>query len=90
MQVANIGLGNEIVDMQFRIPVNSQNGLPSSVEGEEFTRFLAIAYNMPDGTGCVLELKFATSGAVERQTLYTGFERISQIEYMPRMTQVGF
>ena len=90
VQVANIGLGNEIVDMQFRIPVNSQNGLPSSVEGEEFTRFLAIAYNMPDGTGCVLELKFATSGAVERQTLYTGFERISQIEYMPRMTKVGF
>ena len=88
VQVANIGLGNEIVDMQFRIPVNSQNGLPSSVEGEEFTRFLAIAYNMPDGTGCVLELKFATSGAVERQTLYTGFERISQIEYMPRMTSV--
>ena len=88
-QIEDVGAGNEIVELSFRLSNQAYgNHMVPSAAGN-FNRIFAVAYNGANGGG-IMEIRLSQSGALDKTTNYTGFEEISEIEYMARKIPIGY
>ena len=71
--------------MKFRLRCNPAG----DKEEYAFNRILAIAVDTPEGKGKIYEIFFTTGADIENVAEYEGFDKIVDMEYMPRTASIN-
>lgn len=85
LQEFELKAGEKPVMMKFRLRCNPAG----DKEEYAFNRILAIAVDTPEGKGKIYEIFFTTGADIENVAEYEGFDKIVDMEYMPRTASIN-